>query len=89
MMDRGLTAEAKTLLQMVRGRYNCPDHRLTELNTVISFREGRLDELVGPLEDPALPQERRAAIEKIITNELVDLSLLARCETLPCGHFYI
>jgi hypothetical protein len=86
MMDRGFTVEAKTLLKLVRGRYNCPDHRLTELNAVISLREGRIDELVRPLENPGLPQEQRAAIEKIITNELVDLSLLARCETLPSGH---
>ncbi len=86
MMAKGFTVEAKTLLKLVRGRYNCPDHRLTELNAVISLREGRIDELVRPLENPGLPQEQRATIEKIITNELVDLSLLARCETLPSGH---
>ena len=86
MIAKGLTVEAKTLLEVVRGRYNCPDHRLTELNAVISLREGRIDELVRPLENPALPQEQHAAIEKIITNELVDLNLLARCETLPSGH---
>ena len=86
MMAKGFTLEAKTLLKLVRGRHNCPDHRLTELNAVISLREGRIDELVGPLKDPGLPQDQRASIENIITNELVDLSLLARCETLPSGH---
>ncbi len=86
MMAKGFTVEAKTLLKLVRGRHNCPDHRLTELNAVISLREGRIDELVGPLKDPGLPQDQRAAIEYIITNELIDLSLLARCETLPSGH---
>src|SRR5210317_1516087 len=43
MMAKGFTVEAKTLLEMVRGRYDCPDHRLTELNAAISFREGRID----------------------------------------------
>jgi hypothetical protein len=86
MMAKGFTVEAKTLLELVRGRYNCPDHRLTELNAVISLREGKIDELVRPLEDPDLPQDQRAAIENIIKNELVDLGLLARCEALPSGH---
>ncbi len=86
MTTKGYIVEAKTLLKLVRGRYNCPDHRLTELNAVISLREGKIGELVGPLEDPELPQHQRAAIEKIIKNELVDLSLLARCKALPSGH---
>ena len=29
MMAKGFTVEAKTLLELVLGRYNCPDHRLT------------------------------------------------------------
>ena len=33
MMAKGFTVEAKTLLELVRGRYNCPDHRLFELNS--------------------------------------------------------
>ena len=86
MMAKGFTVEAKTLLELVRGRYNCPDLRLTELNAVISLREGRIDEVVRPLEDPDLPQDQRAAIEKIVKNELVDLDRLARCEALPSGH---
>jgi hypothetical protein len=86
MMAKGFTVEAKTLLKLVCGRYNCADHRFFELNAVISLREGRIDELVGPLKDPGLPRNQHAAIEKTITNELVDLSLLARCEALPSDH---
>ncbi len=86
MIAKGFTVEAKTLLKLVRGRHNCPDHRLTELDAVMSLREGRIDELVGPLEDPDLPQDQRAAIENTLKNELVDLSLLARCEVLSSGH---
>lgn len=86
MIAKGYNAEAKTLLELVRGRYNCPDHRIIELNAMISVHQGRIDELVRPLTDPGIPQEQRTAIEKIIKNELVDLSLLARCEVLPAGH---
>ena len=86
MMAKNFTVEAKTLLELIRGRYNCPDHRLFELFAVISAREGRIDNLVGPLEHPDCPQDKRAAIEKTIKNELVDLRLLAHCEALPSGH---
>jgi hypothetical protein len=86
MTAKGYIVEAKTLLNLIRGRYNCPDYCLTELSGVISLKEGRIDELVGPLEDPDLPPDQRATIEKIIKNELVDLNLLARCEVLPHSH---
>ncbi len=86
MIAKGYNVEAKTLLELVRGRYNCPDHRIIELNAVISVHQGRIDELVRPLTDPSIPQEQRTAIEKIIKNELVDISLLARCGVLPAGH---
>jgi len=86
MMAKGFTVEAKTLLNLVRGRYNCPDHLIAELNGVIAIRQGSLDELVRPLDDPDCPQDKRAAIEKTIKNELIDLSLLAHCDALPAGH---
>ena len=55
MTANSYIVEAKTLLNLVRGRFNCPDYCLTELSGVISLKEGRIDELVGPLEDPDLP----------------------------------
>jgi hypothetical protein len=86
MIAKDYIVEAKTLLELVKGRYNCPAQRIFELNAVISVREGRIDELVRPLADPGLPLDGRAAIEKIIKNELVDISLLAQCDVLPPGH---
>ena len=35
MMANGYTVEAKKLLALVRGRYNCPDHRLPMLDHLI------------------------------------------------------
>ena len=86
MIAKGYYVEAGTLLKMIRGRYNCQDHLLAELNGVIAVREGRLDEFVRPLADPGISSEKRTAIEKIIRNELVDLNLLAQSEAISSGH---
>jgi len=86
LIDQGLTVDAKTLLELVSGRYNFPDYRFVEINAVISTREGMIDDLVRPLNDPFISQEKRAAIEKIIKKELVDLNALAQCEALHSGH---
>ena len=86
MIAMGYIVEARTLLELVRGRYNCPDPLLSELNGVIAVREGRVDELVQPLDDPGISREKRTAIEKIIKNELVDLNLLAQSSVLSSNH---
>jgi hypothetical protein len=86
MVTKDFRVEAKALLELVGGRYNCPDHRLAELNAVMFAREGRIDELVHPLIDPGIKKEKRGAIEKVIKNEVVDINLLARCDVLPSDH---
>ncbi len=86
LIAKGYIVEAKTLLEMVRGRYNCPDHLLAEINGVIAVREGRVDELVRSLDDPGISPEKRTALEKIIKNELVDLNLLAQSKAISSGH---
>ncbi|MEE4604547.1 MAG: hypothetical protein V2J65_24910 [Desulfobacteraceae bacterium] len=78
MIAKGYSLEAKTLLELIKERYNCPDLLLSELNGVIAIREGKLDELVRPLDDPGILPEKRTTIERIIKNELVDLNLLAQ-----------
>src|SRR5207244_3527290 len=45
-------------------------------------RAGTLDELVGPLNDPAITHERRSAIENAIQRHVRDLAALARCAAL-------
>jgi hypothetical protein len=86
MIVKGYMVEAKTLLDLIRGRYNCPDHLIAELNGVIAIRAGSLDELVRPLDDPDIAREKRTTIEKIIKSELVDLNLLAQNKTIAANH---
>jgi hypothetical protein len=86
MCANGFIVEAKTLLKLIRERYHCADSDLIELNGLISLREGKIDELVGPLSDPGCLPDQQAAIEKIVKNELVDLDSLARSKVLPTGH---
>ena len=86
MIAKGYNVEAKTLLELIRERYNCPDRLLAELNGVIAIREGSVDELVRPLDDPGISPERRTTIERIIKNELVDLNLLVRSKVISSGH---
>jgi len=86
MALNGYIVEGKALLELVRNRYNCSDHRLTELNAVFSVREGKIDELVHPLTDPGISLEKCTAIEKTIKNELTDLGMLTRCNVLSSDH---
>src|SRR3954468_9914851 len=55
LIEQGLPVEAKAMLEMVRERFASARTRLEELTVAISARSGRLDELVRPLNDPALP----------------------------------
>ncbi|MCP4624929.1 MAG: hypothetical protein GY850_15600 [bacterium] len=86
MISKGYFLEAKTLLELIRERYNCPDLLLAELNGFIAIHEGRVDELVRPLDDPGISPERRTTIERIIKNELVDLNLLAQSKFIASDH---
>ncbi|MGD9289890.1 MAG: hypothetical protein PVG74_19890, partial [Desulfobacterales bacterium] len=86
MCTVGFIVEAKTLLKLIRERYRCADSDLIELNGLIFLREGKIDELVGPLSDPGCLPDQKTAIEKIVKNELVDLGSLARSKVLPTGH---
>ncbi|MBW2427775.1 MAG: hypothetical protein JRF56_02370, partial [Deltaproteobacteria bacterium] len=86
MIAKGYLVEAKTLLELVEGRYNCPDNLLAELNGMIAVSDGKVDDLVRPLDDPAISPEKRTAIEKIIKTELVDLNLLACSQVISSAH---
>jgi len=86
LITNGCIVEAKTLLALVRGRYDCPDHRVAGLQAAISMREGMIDELVQPLLGSDTSHEKRAEIQRIIKNELVDLNALAQCDVLPSDH---
>jgi len=86
MVDKGYNVEAKTLLELIRERFKCSDCLLSELNGVIAIREGKLDELLRPLDDPGISSEKRTTIERIIKNELVDLNLLTQSKAISADH---
>jgi hypothetical protein len=86
MISKGYIVEAKTLLELIRERYNCPDLLLAELNGLIAIHEGRVDELVRPLDDSGISPERRTTIERIIKNELVDLNLLVQSKVISSAN---
>jgi len=86
MLSRRYHVEAKTLLELIRERYDCPDRLLTELDGLIAIQEGRVDDLVRPLEGPDLSPEKRSIIQAIIKNELIDLNLLAQSTGLSVDH---
>ncbi len=86
MLAKGYPVEARTLLELVEERYRCPEGSLAELSAVMLLREDRIDDLVVPLGNPDCPQAERLTIEKIIKNELIDLTELAQCEALPPDH---
>ena len=86
MIAKGYIVEGKTLLERVRSRYQCPEHRIVELKGLIAVHEGRVDELVCLLDDPGTSREERTIVERIIKNELVDLDVLAQSKVLSSGH---
>lgn len=86
LIAKGYIVEAKTLMELIRERYHCPARLLAELNGIIAIHEGRVDDLVRPLNDPDISPERRTIIERIIKNELVDLNLLAQSKVISSDH---
>ncbi len=84
--EKGLSAEAKAMLDMVRERYHLPDQWLAEIETASAARDGMTDEFLAPLNDPSTPPEKQAAILKKIKEQLVDLTLLTTCKSLDSDH---
>ena len=86
LFEAGLTVEATAVLNLVRDRFPNAKTRLDALNTDNLARSGRLDELLAPLNDPALPAERLAAIELAIQQQVSDPGLIASCASLAVEH---
>jgi hypothetical protein len=86
LIHRNLTLEAKSLIEFVRQRYPSARMRVDDLTTRVGAKPGSLDELVRPLNDPALDAARRAAIERALQRDVCDLAALAGCEALPVEH---
>lgn len=86
LIDRNLEVEARNLMEHVRERYPASRERLKEIKALFSVRKGELDALLQPLNDPSLPEEKRAAIHKVIATQVVDLGALAQCNALSAEH---
>ena len=86
LFDQNLALEAKSLMDLVRERFPAAKALLDGITAAQSLRSGSLDELLKPLNDPALDAERRAGIERAIRERVSDPSALAGCTALPPEH---
>jgi hypothetical protein len=86
LLQHSLTTEAKALHDLVRERYACAKEKLADISVMLSGCQGGIEDLVRPLNDPAVSGEVRAGIEDILNRQLTDLSLLAQCRTLSPTH---
>src|SRR3981081_3562899 len=82
----GLKEEAKALFELVHERYSCAVARLADVGVLVRASDGNLEELLRPLNNPALPQEIRRAIENAVRHQVYDLSALAQCAALTADH---
>src|SRR4051812_45283279 len=83
LIGQNLTMEASSLLGLVQERYPAAADRLARLTASSSARAGKLDELLRPLNDPALSPDRRAAIERAIAEQVTDPGAIAASDALP------
>src|SRR5437879_12807357 len=86
LLKTGLKEEAKALFELVRKRYRSAAARFADVGVLVSASSGNLEELLRPLNDPALLPEIRRAIEEVIKSQVCDLSALAECTSLTAGH---
>ena len=86
LTQRNLTVEAKSLTDLVRRRYPSARTRLASLTTPDAAKTPSLDELVRPLNDPALGGPARAAIDRSLRCGVWDLAALAGCDALAQDH---
>ena len=86
LLEKGLVAEGKSLMQMVQNQYPSARRRMGELTSLLAVRSGNLDDLLRPLNDPGLAAEPREAIEEAVKREVTDLKSLAECGALVPDH---
>lgn len=86
LVEGGLNVEATALANLVRERYPAAADRLATLTADNLARSGKIDELLAPLNDPALSPERLAIIERAIQERVTDPGQIASCPALPAEH---
>jgi hypothetical protein len=83
---QNLHLEAKALVDLVRERFPAAAARLEGAANSASARSGDLDPLLRTLADPATSPERRAEIEILLAQNVLDVSTIASSEALPASH---
>ncbi len=86
LLKTGLKEEAKALFELVRERHSSAAARLADVGVLVSVSSGNLEELLRPLNDPAVLPEIRSAIECVVKGQVCDLSALAECTSLAADH---
>jgi tetratricopeptide (TPR) repeat protein len=86
LLHKGMAAEARSLLDFVIQRFPSARLRFEEVLLELRLREGNLDKLVAPLNDPSLPAATREKLETIIRQRVCDLSPLSSTSSLAPGH---
>ena len=86
LLKLGMAIEAKALLKMVSERFPASRLQLMDLQREVWAADGNIDEVVAPLQDPALPLEIRNRIEVFIRQRVYDLPALAAAASLPPDH---
>ncbi len=86
LLKTGLKEEAKALFELVRERHSSAAARLADVGVLVSDSSGNLEELLRPLNDPAVLPEIRSAIECVVKGQVCDLSALAECTSLAADH---
>ncbi len=86
LAERNLEREAMALIDLVRQRYTRAADRLRGVVAVFDARKGAPDALLKLLDDPACPDEKRAAIAQSIRRDVTDLLALSRSGALGPEH---
>ena len=86
LVDRKLDLEAAALMDLVRERYPSSHERLKEWDAVRAAGHGDLGALLQPLNDPASPPGKIAAIAAKVRRDVYDLRALAQCQALAPEH---
>src|SRR5271165_3458959 len=86
LLKQGMSAEARSLLNLVGERFPCARGRLEEIQFEMRAGGDDLGELVAPLQDPNLAPAIREKIETAIRQRVHDLSALAQASSLPPTH---
>jgi tetratricopeptide (TPR) repeat protein len=86
LLRLGMAVEAKALLQMVGERFPRSGSWAVGLQREIAVVDGRLDEIVAPLQDANLAPEVQERIETFVRQRVHDLPALAAVSCLPPKH---